>query len=72
MKKIIGLAIVAIIVGACSDRASGEREHQMQENTTEAPTTSTQGTTAPYDTSTSGVQDSSTVIGYDTGAVRNN
>lgn len=72
MKKIIGLAIVAITVGACSDRASGEREHQMQDNSTEAPTASPQRNATPYDTSTSGVQDSSTTIAYDTGAVRRN
>jgi hypothetical protein len=70
MKKIIGVAIVAITVAACG--GAGQREHQMQDNTVEAPTASPQTNTTMYDTSTSGVQDSSTTIGYDTGAVRKN
>jgi hypothetical protein len=72
MKKIIGLAIVAITVGACSDRATGEREHQQLDNATEAPAATPERTTTPYDTSTTGVQDSSTTIANDTGAVRRN
>lgn len=70
MKKILGIAMVAISIAACG--GAGQREHQMQDNAVEAPATSPQGNTSPYDTSTTGVQDSSTTISYDTGAVRKN
>lgn len=70
MKKILGIAIVSISIAACG--GAGQREHQMQDNAVEAPTTSPQSNTTSFDTSTSGVQDSSTTIGYDTGAVRKN
>jgi hypothetical protein len=72
MKKIVGFAIVAVLFTDCGDGESGQREYEMKDNTVEPPTTSPQSNTTSYDTSATGVQDSSTTVGHDTGAVRKN
>lgn len=70
MKKIFGSAIVVLLLAAC--QGTGDREHTMQTNETEPPTNSVNNNPNPYDSSTQGVQDSSTTMAHDTGAVRKN
>lgn len=73
MKKIFGVALVAITVAACGDGESGQREVEMQDNAVEAPTTSPQTNTTAYDSSTGlDVRDTSTTVGHDTSVVPNN
>ena len=72
MKKIVGMAIVALSISACGGE-TGQREHQMQDNQVEAPTGNPNANSPMKDTSTSfATSDSSTVIGYDTSARRKN
>lgn len=68
MKKILGTAaVVAIVLTACADGETGQREIEMQDNAVAAPTTSPQSNTTAYDSSTSmDVRDSTTTMGYDT------
>lgn len=58
---------MAVAVTACGDGQTGQREHEMNDNVTEAPTTSPQSNTTAYDSSTGmDVRDSTTTVGYDT------
>ena len=72
MKKLLGFSILAVVVVACGDGESGQREVEMKDNTVQTPTTSPQTNTTGYDTSTTGVQDTSTTVGYDTSSKRKN
>ena len=68
MKKIIGLALTALVFTSCGD-AGDERPENMPTMMQETPSSDPNGgNTNIYDTSTRGVQDSSTVIDYDTAA----
>ena len=59
--------MVALTFAACSDGQTGQREVEMQDNATEAPTSSPQTNTTAYDTSTGlDVRDSTTTVGRDT------
>jgi hypothetical protein len=71
MKKIAISAFSIILLASCGGD-TGQREHNMQDNQVDAPTSSPQTNTISKDTSTYGTQDSSTVIGYDTSARRKN
>jgi hypothetical protein len=73
MKKIFGVAVVALVFTACGDGETGQREHAMQDNAVEAPTTSPQTNTTAYDSSTGmDVRDTSTTVAHDTSVVPKN
>lgn len=68
MKKILGFAIAVLVFTSCGD-AGDERPENMPTMMQETPSSDPNGgNTNIYDTSTRGVQDSSTVIDYDTAA----
>ena len=66
MKKILGSAVIICLLAAC--QGTGDRKYDMKTDTSEAPTN--YNTEQTFDTSTSGVQDSSTTIAHDTSAVQ--
>jgi hypothetical protein len=68
MKKIIGSALIISLLAAC--QGTGDRQYDMPTDTSEAPTPSVSNSEQVFDTSTTGVQDSSTTIAHDTSAVR--
>ncbi|MCW3074421.1 MAG: hypothetical protein JWP69_1490 [Flaviaesturariibacter sp.] len=69
MKKLLGFAITALVFAACSDAGDERPEDMKTVMQSEPPTSDPNGGNAgPYDTSTRGVQDTSTVIDYDTAA----
>ena len=70
MKKIIGPAMLVLVLAACE--GTGDRTYDMKTNTTEQPTEGINNTEGVIDSSTKGVQDSSTTMAHDTGAVRKN
>lgn len=65
MKKLGIVIFIALVFAACNN---GNRDYNMDTNL--ASPAGSDDSTAPtvFDTSASGVQDSSTVIGYDTAA----
>jgi hypothetical protein len=71
MKKFFGCAVVIATLSACGGE-TGQREYEMKDNAVEAPTSSPQTNTMTMDTSTYGVQDSTTTVGWDTSAKRKN
>ena len=70
MKRIVAFLLSAFILTACANQGN-ERNDQKQTVETEYPPTGTDKVQGP-DTSTTGVQDSSTTVGYDTSSVRKN
>ncbi|MDB5252694.1 MAG: hypothetical protein JWP27_1863 [Flaviaesturariibacter sp.] len=70
MKKIIGIALTALVLSSCSD--AGDRTDKGPYNEDQKPPSSdpnqNPATAGPKDNSTTGVQDTSTVIDYDTAA----
>lgn len=68
MKKIFGFIMTAFILTACSD-AGDERPEDKIDAPHDAPTSNpNHNAGGPNDNSTQGVQDTSTVIDYDTAA----
>lgn len=68
MKKLFGFAMTAFVLTACSD-AGDERPEDVPTMIQKTPSSDPNGgNTNAFDTSTRGVQDSSTVIDYDTAA----
>jgi hypothetical protein len=70
MKKILGSAMMVFFLAAC--QGTGDRTYDMKTDTSEAPTPNVNNTEEVFDSTTTGVQDSSTTIAHDTGAVRKN
>ena len=68
MKKIIGSAMIVFFLAAC--QGTGDRTYDMKTDTSEAPTN--YNSEQVFDTSTTGVQDSTTTQAHDTGAVKKN
>lgn len=68
MKKILGSAIIICLLAACE--GTGDRTYNMKTDTSEAPTN--YNTEQVFDTSATGVQDSTTTQAHDTGSVRKN
>lgn len=71
MKKLFGCTIVTAALTACGGE-TGQREYEMKDNVVESPTTSPRTNTMTTDTSTYGVQDSTTTVGWDTSVRRKN
>jgi hypothetical protein len=70
MKRILGSALIICLLAAC--QGTGDRTYDMKTDTSEAPTPGINNSEEVFDTSTTGVQDSSTTIAHDTGTVRKN
>ena len=68
MEKILGSAVIICLLAACS--GTGDRTYDMKTDTSEAPTPGAGNSEVVHDTSTTGVQDSSTTIAHDTAAVQ--
>jgi hypothetical protein len=62
------LSALALIIAFASCKGTGDRTHTMETEQQEAPTQDNNANHSAYDTSASHVQDSSTVINYDTAA----
>lgn len=70
MKQLI--IITAMTVLAACGGAGNDRPENKPDNSSGSPTTVTPSETNPMDRSTTGVQDSSTTMGYDTGSRKKN
>ena len=70
MKQLMVLTAVALL-SACGG-AGSDRPENKPDNSSGSPTTVTPTDTNPMDTSSHGVQDSSTTMGYDTGVHKKN
>lgn len=69
MKKIVGFAMVALTLTACSDAGNRTVETPTNENQKAPASDPNRGNNGPTDQSTTtAVSDSSTVIDYDTAA----
>lgn len=71
MKRTIYAAIISAALLSCNGQGTEQRE--MPAISQEPPTSNPNpNTSTPYDTSTEGVQDSTTTMGYDTSSKREN
>lgn len=70
MKKLFGSAIILCLLAAC--QGTGDHKDTMTTNTAEPPTSGKNNDQVVFDSSATGVQDSTTTMAYDTGAVRKN
>lgn len=70
MKKYTAVFALGFILTACGPDQGENRPENMPTITQEAPTSDPNGRDGSMDTTTSGTQDSSTVIDYDTSSKR--
>ena len=72
MKKILGIAIVALAFTSCGNGETGQREVEMVDNAVSAPTTAPHNNMTKDSSTGLDVRDTSTTVGYDTSAARKN
>lgn len=66
MKKILGIATVALAFASCGDGETGQREHEMVDNAVSTPTTAPHNNMTQDSSTGLDVRDTSTTVGYDT------